>query len=221
MSNQRETKSFAFQVKATGADGAIEGYGSVFGNEDSYGDVIAKGAFDDSIKAHKAAGTMPAMLWQHDSESPIGVWESMSEDANGLKLTGRIAVDTAKGKDAYALLKMGALNGLSIGFMSKEWSYDEASQIRTLTAIDLWEVSVVTFPANKQATVTQVKSSEINSLKDAERCLRDAGISRAEATAFVSRIKSLCQSDSESGQLDELMKLVQKRDQFSKETNHG
>lgn len=185
----REVRSFALQIKAAGDDGTVEGYGSVFGVRDNYDDVIAKGAFIQSLKDHKAAGTMPAMLWQHDADKPIGVWTEMVEDDKGLRIKGQLAMETVKGKEAHALLKMGALNGLSIGFMSKEWAYDRDTEVRTLTAIDLWEVSLVTFPANEKARVTNVKSAdELQAPKDAEKVLRDAGFSKSDATAFVSRV---------------------------------
>lgn len=186
----RQTLAFALQIKAAGDDGTLDGYGSVFGVRDSYDDVIAAGAFAASLAAHKAAGTMPAMLWQHDAGQPIGVWTAMTEDERGLRVQGRLAMDTARGKEAHALLKMGALNGLSIGFMSKQWAYDRDTEVRTLTELDLWEVSLVTFPANGAARVTQVKSGidDIGSPKDAERFLREAGIAKSDALAFVSRV---------------------------------
>jgi HK97 family phage prohead protease len=196
--SQREVRSFQLEIRAA-EDGTVEGYGSVFDVQDSYADVIEKGAFAKSISTHKSAKSMPAMLWQHDSSQPIGVWTSMSEDDNGLRVTGRLAMDTVKGKDAHALLKMGALNGLSIGFMTKQYRYDEETDIRTLTEVDLWEVSLVTFPANTQARVTQVKSADdLQTLKDAERILRDSGFSKQDALAFVSRVKTLAsRSDSD------------------------
>lgn len=198
----RQTRSFALSIKATGDDGSVEGYGSVFGVRDNYDDVIAKGAFLASLKEHKAAGTMPAMLWQHDSSEPIGIWTDMVEDAKGLKITGKLALETTRGKEAHALLKMGALNGLSIGFMSKQWTYDRDTEVRTLTEIDLWEVSLVTFPANEKARVTNVKASpdEVNTPKDAERILREAGFSKSDATAMVSRLMRLGDERRESAQ---------------------
>ena len=195
----REVRSFALQIKAAGDDGTVEGYGSVFGVRDNYDDVIAKGAFIQSLKDHKAAGTMPAMLWQHDADKPIGVWTEMVEDDKGLRIKGQLAMETVKGKEAHALLKMGALNGLSIGFMSKEWAYDRDTEVRTLTAIDLWEVSLVTFPANEKARVTNVKSAdEMATPKDAEKALRDAGFSKSDATAFVSRVMRMGEVRSDS-----------------------
>ena len=190
----REVRSFAMQIKATGDDGMIEGYGSVFGVADSYDDVIARGAFAASLKAHKAAGTMPAMLWQHEADEPIGVWTEMSEDAKGLKVRGQLCLDTSCGKEAYALLKMGALNGLSIGFISRQWSYDTETDIRTLTEVDLWEVSLVTFPSNESARVIGVKASDvagITSIRQAEQALRDAGISADTAKALIASVKRI------------------------------
>ena len=197
--NGREVRAYALQLKATGDDGTVEGYGSVFGVRDSYDDMIAAGAFQASLAAHKAAGTMPAMLWQHDSDKPIGVWTEMVEDSRGLRIKGQLALDTTLGKEAHALLKLGALNGLSIGFVSKQWSYDRDTDVRTLTEIDLWEVSLVTFPANTAARVTNVKAADdMATPKDAERILRDAGMSKSDATAFVSRVMKMGQQRSES-----------------------
>ena len=195
----REVRSFALQIKAAGDDGTVEGYGSVFGVRDNYDDVIAKGAFIQSLKDHKTAGTMPAMLWQHDADKPIGVWTEMVEDEKGLRIKGQLAMETVKGKEAHALLKMGAINGLSIGFMSKQWAYDRETEVRTLTEIDLWEVSLVTFPANEKARVTNVKSAdEMATPKDAEKALRDAGFSKSDATAFVSRVMRMGEVRSDS-----------------------
>ncbi len=190
----RETRAFALQIRATSDDGAIEGYGSVFGVEDSYSDVISKGAFAASLKAHKAAGTMPAMLWRHDHSEPVGVWTEMSEDGKGLVVKGQLAMEIQRGREAYALLKMRAITGLSIGFISKAWAYDEKSGIRTLTEIDLWEVSLVTFPANAQARVTGVKAADvaqITTIRQAEKALRDAGFADDAAKAFVAAVKRM------------------------------
>lgn len=195
----RETRSYILQIKSTGEDGTIEGYGSVFGVRDNYDDVIASGAFLNSLNAHKAAGTMPAMLWQHDGAQPIGIWTEMVEDAKGLRIKGQLALGTSLGKEAHELLKMGALNGLSIGFISKQWAYDRETEVRTLTEIDLWEVSLVTFPANEKARITNVKSSsDLATPKDAERILRDAGFSKANATALVSRVMQMGEERSDS-----------------------
>lgn len=190
----REVRSYVLQLKAVGEDGTIEGYGSVFGVRDAYDDVIAPGAYAESLKAHKAAGTMPAMLWQHDASAPIGVWLEMVEDAKGLRIKGRLALETAKGAEAYALLKMGALNGLSIGFVSKQWAYDRDTDVRTLTEVELWEVSLVTFPANEAARITGVKAADvagIKTIRQAEQTLRDAGFSADAAKALIAEVKRI------------------------------
>ena len=198
-SGDREQRSCKLSIKAVGSDGSIEGYGSVFGVEDTWADIVASGAFSATIKAHKASGTMPAMLRQHDSDEPIGVWTEMTEDANGLMLKGRLCLDAEQGKAAHALLKMGAINGLSIGFVTKAYEYDTKTDVRTITELDLWEVSLVTFPANTLARVTSVKSSnEIQAPKDAERILRDAGFSKSDATGFVSRVMRMGEARSDS-----------------------
>ena len=159
--------TFPFEVKANSEDGIITGYGSVFGNVDSYGDVVAKGAFKKTIEESKSgAKSWPAFLLQHgdstaEGKMPVGIWLDMSEDDRGLKLTGRIAA-TKRGRDTYELLKTKprpALNGLSIGYRAKEFDLHKSGPAkRTLKAIDLVEVSLVTFPANTKATVLSVKA---------------------------------------------------------------
>jgi len=211
--SERQVRAFVLDLKAANDDGTVEGYGSVFGVRDSYDDVIAAGAFQASLAAHKKAGTMPAMLWQHDADKPIGIWTEMVEDSKGLRIKGQLALETTLGKEAHALLKMGALNGLSIGFMSKQWAYDRETDIRTLTEIDLWEVSLVTFPANGAARVTDVKSvDDLQAPKDAEQLLRDAGWSKSNATAFVSRVMKMGQQRSESAQ--DIAKALKAADQL-------
>jgi len=192
----RKSIDVGFQVKALSDDGMIEGYGSVFGVRDSYSDIVAAGAFKASLAAHRAAGTMPALLWQHRSDEPIGVWTSMVEDQKGLAVVGQLAMDTTRGREAHALLKMRAINGLSIGFYSKEWKYDTENDVRTLTEVDLWETSLVTFPANSAARVTAVKSIEtLESLRDVEMMLRDRGFTKTEAVALVAKIKGMRPGD--------------------------
>ncbi len=206
-----ETRSFVFEVRATGDDGTVEGYGSVFGVKDSYDDVIASGAFAKSMSEHKSSGTMPAMLWQHHPSEPIGVWSEMTEDSKGLKVKGRLALDTVRGKEAHALLKMGALNGLSIGFVSKAWAYDKDTDIRTLTEVDLWEVSLVTFPANGKSRITNVKAVDVVGLKtirQAEKALRDAGFTDDAAKAFVAEVKRIALDERDAHEAVSAMKAA-------------
>jgi HK97 family phage prohead protease len=188
-----ERRAYALEVRAAGDDGSIEGYGSVFGELDSYADTVMRGAFAASLEAHRGAGTMPAMLWQHDASQPIGVWSEMAEDERGLRVKGRLVLESERGREAYALLKAGALRGLSIGFMTTDEAYDDKRGVRIVKSVDLWEVSLVTFPALKTAGITRVKSApvdDINRPSDAERWLRDAApsVSKSEATALVSRL---------------------------------
>lgn len=158
-----ETKQAAAVLEIKAADtrsGEFTGYGSTFGGEpDAYGDVIAKGAFAESIGVHRDRGTMPKMFWQHDPDRPIGRWLAAEEDDHGLLMTGRLNMDVQQGREAHALLKAGDIDGLSIGYRVKRWSKDEEADIYTLEELDLIEVSVVSMPANESATVGSVKSA--------------------------------------------------------------
>ncbi|MDB5992408.1 MAG: phage prohead protease, partial [Herbaspirillum sp.] len=191
-----------FELKELKEDGTFSGYGSVFGVQDDYDDIVAPGCFIKSLLAHKAANDMPKLLWQHNSDEPIGVYTSMSEDSYGLKVDGALCLDTQKGREAYALLKMGAIKGLSIGYCTIAYNYDQKADVRTLTEVDLWECSLVTFPACRDAQVSAVKSieliEEITDFKGAEAFLREScKLSRQEATLFFSRVKSLTQRESD------------------------
>ena len=161
--------------------GTFEGYGSVFGNRDLGNDVIEKGAFKKSLKRRTNKGVK--LLYQHKSDMPIGVFDEIKEDEHGLVVKGRLALKTQAGAEAYELLKMGALDGLSIGFRvnPKEVSYDKRGNKRIIKEVDLMEVSLVTFPMNPQATVRSVKGEEI-SIREWENGMRDAfSLSRSEA----------------------------------------
>jgi HK97 family phage prohead protease len=207
-----KTLDFGFQLKSLSDTGTFSGYGSVFNVEDSYGDIVAPGAFADSLAAQKTAGRLPAMLWQHRSAEPLGVYTAMAEDNLGLKVEGQIALNTVRGAEAHALLKMGALSGLSIGYVTREDSFDRVTGITTLKKVDLWEVSLVTFPANDAARVQGVKTIEvIEDLKTAEKYLRDAGLSRKEAVAFIARVKSLGQRDADEGAMQDLVEAIHRR----------
>jgi len=161
--------------------GKFEGYGSVFGNKDLGNDVIEKGAFSNSLKRKKPHQVK--LLYQHKTDMPIGVFEEIKEDGHGLYVKGKLALQTQAGKEAYELMKMGALDGLSIGFKVNPdmVSYDKRSRKRLIKEVDLMEISLVTFPMNPKATVRSVKASEI-SIREWESGLRDAfNLSRSEA----------------------------------------
>lgn len=140
--------------------GTVTGYASTFhGEPDSYGDVIAPGAFTASLARHKADGTAPLMLWGHDPDRPVGRWEALAEDSTGLQVKGRFNLETAAGHDAYAHVLAGDLGGLSIGYRTMPNGAKPGPNGNTiLTTIDLKEVSIVGFPANRAARVTEVKS---------------------------------------------------------------
>jgi hypothetical protein len=148
----------ALQVKALGGNGLFAGYASVFGKTDLQNEIVAPGAFARSLKSWRQQNRLPAMLWMHDPTLPIGLWVSVSEDASGLAVEGRLALRTQKGAEAYELLKLGALTGLSIGYRVISSRVDAKKKARVLTDVDLFEISLVTFPANEAARVSEVKS---------------------------------------------------------------
>jgi HK97 family phage prohead protease len=141
------------------AEGAIiSGYASVFGLVDQGGDVVQRGAYADSLKRLGTEGRGVKMLWQHDPFQPIGVWDEVKEDAHGLFVRGRILTDVARGREAAALVAAGAVDGLSIGYRTKRAEKDGKGR-RLLAEVELWEVSLVTFPMLREARV-QGKSSQ-------------------------------------------------------------
>lgn len=131
---------------------AISGYASVFGAGDLGGDVVMPGAYGRSLARLKAEGRQVKMLWQHDATQPIGVWDEVAEDGRGLFVRGRILADVARGREAAALVAAGAIDGLSIGYRTVMSDKDGKGR-RRLHEVDLWEVSLVTFPMLPQARV--------------------------------------------------------------------
>ncbi len=150
--------SCALQVKTLGVDGLFSGYASVFGKIDHQNEIVAASAFARSLKQWQQQNRTPAMLWMHDPTQPIGLWQSVQEDSTGLLVDGRLALRTQKGGEAYELLKLGALTGLSIGYRVIASKVDAKRKARILTDVDLFEISLVTFPANEAARVNNVKS---------------------------------------------------------------
>lgn len=202
-------------IKSVSDTGEFEGYGSVFGVVDSYGDVVVRGAFEASLARWKEKGRLPAMLWQHDSAEPLGPYTEMREDENGLYVKGRLLIDDDPlAKRAHAHMKAGSLSGLSIGYMLDDYEYDKEKGIWLLKAIDLWEVSLVTFPANDEARISDVKSllarGETPPPSKVERALREVGFSGSQAKAFMAKgYSAACPRDAESGAaLDSLKSLL-------------
>lgn len=139
--------------------GSFVGYASVFNRVDSHRDTVAYGAFRRTLREWNDKGMMPKLLWQHDSAQPIGRIARLYEDAYGLRIEGVLCMETWRGREAYALLKQKAIEGLSIGFTTKKAVVNTRTRIRTLVDIDLFEVSLVTFACNEAAKVTDVKSA--------------------------------------------------------------
>lgn len=173
-----QTKNAAFELKREpDEDGSFEGYASVFDVVDLGMDVVAKGAFAKSL----GSGRRVKMLWQHSMSDPIGVFDEVREDERGLFVRGRLLKDVQKGRETMALLRAGAIDGLSIGYRIVEAMAEAGGRVRKLTEIELHEISIVTSPMLPVAKVTAFKS--ITTEREFEAFLRDAGYSRKEATA--------------------------------------
>ena len=194
--------------------GVFEGLASTFGNQDMVGDVVEPGAFAATI----ARPGRIKMLWQHDARAPIGVWEDIRETAAGLEVKGRLVLQVQRAREALALLKAGAVDALSIGFsvMRGGADFDRERGLRRIKAVELWEISVVTFPANPAARVERIKARAraggLPTEREFERLLmRDAGLSRSQArTVLTSGYKALLSTRDAGGGLDELVASIQR-----------
>jgi uncharacterized protein len=185
-----EVKFFAhgLDAKKLALDGTFEGYASIFNRRDMGADVVLPGAFRNSLATRGAGGIR--MLFQHDPAQPIGVWERLYEDARGLYARGRLTTEVAKAREVLALMRSGAIDGLSIGFRAVKGRRDARTGIRNLAEIDLWEISVVTFPMLPEARVGAVKSRAFAGATPSEReferwLTQDAGFTRTEARAVM------------------------------------
>jgi len=152
---ERKRLNFKLELKSLDPQGRFAGYASVFNVVDSQRDVVLRGAFSQTVKGR--AGEIK-FLWQHQQDEPIGIFDAVFEDARGLYVEGRLLLNVQRAKEAHTLLKMGAISGLSIGYSPVRYTIDKKSGVRHLSQVELWEVSLVTFPANEAANVTVVKS---------------------------------------------------------------
>ena len=182
-------KDLSFEIKAVSDDGLFSGYASVFDNVDSYGDIVRKGAFVESISEWEAKGKMPPILWNHDPSDPIGIYTKMQEDDKGLYVEGKLLIDDVpRARQTHALMKAGVIDGLSIGYRVKEYLYNVDEEVTDLIKLSLREVSIVTFPANPETRIEAVKSrldaGELPTLPEFEKFLREAGFSKSQATAI-------------------------------------
>ena len=189
--------------------GLFSGYGSIFNNKDLGNDVVLAGAFAQSI-GRKGAKAVK-LLYQHKQDEPIGVFDEIIEDSKGLKVKGRLAMGTQRGKEVYELMKMGAIDGLSIGYRvdDKGYEYDKRRRRRMLKSVDLMEISAVTFPMNPRARIQAVKGAE-RTVRDWEQFLRDEGnLSRTEAKAAASAVsKALEQWDAVKEEQPEVLEAI-------------
>ena len=202
---------FESEIKAENSKGIFTGYGSIFGNEDQGNDIMQKGAFTKSLVNRPVSKVK--MLYQHKTDEPIGVFTDMYEDSKGLFVKGQLAMGTQKGREAYELLKMGALDGMSIGFRAdpEKQGYNENKRgVRTLKEVDLMEISLVTFPMNESALIETVKGNAKN-IREWEKILREAGnLSRTEAKIGAKALsESLSQRDA-GGDSQQLADLINK-----------
>ena len=193
MEIKEKTIPFNVKLDTISQDGIFEGSASDFLDiPDDYKDIIVKGAFKETLEKGGRNGNGVAMLWQHDSKQPIGIWPKITETDKSLDVVGQLALEVQKGKEAYVLMKMKALTGLSIGWdflkddMGKpfddscEFIEKDKIKYRYLKRLELWEISPVTFMANRRATITNVKSKssieDAATVRELERALRDAGL---------------------------------------------
>ena len=197
-------------------DGNFSGYASIFGNKDLGNDIVQRGAFLKSLG--KKRPKQIKMLFQHKTDEPIGIYKKITEDENGLYVEGQLALGTQRGREVHELMKMGAIDGLSIGYKmdSDGYEWNNRGDKRKLKEIDLMEISAVTFPMNPKARIRKVKGTEIT-IREWEEVLREvAGLSRTESKiAAKAVIKALGQRDVEEDKpeiinaINNLTKLLQ------------
>lgn len=195
MSGDHYDLACEFKLLAGDTAGTLEGYGSVFNLVDMGGDIVLPGAFSKSIAELKRKDKPLPMLWQHDSRNPIGVWTNLTENDKGLKVKGELILEVPQAASAHALLKRGAVSGLSIGFITKQADIDRKTGARRLKSVDLMEISLVTFPMMPEAQLTGVKADF-----DApawEKAFRDGGLSNREAKLATSKAREMVLRDGE------------------------
>lgn len=182
---KRFSPAFSFKFADLSSKGEFRGVASTYGGApDSFGDIIAPGAFSASLKKHYSRGTLPAMLFAHDMTEPIGNWISINETDKGLDVHGRLALTTQRGAEVYELMKTGGLTGLSVGILLAENGKVCRGDGCVIKEIDrLFEISVVPVPANENAHVTHVKSAcGCNSIPELQKFFQESlGVSRSAA----------------------------------------
>ena len=185
-------QSFNLEIKTIQEDGFFSGYLSVFDNIDSHGDVVRKGSFQKSIDSWKAKGRFPTIFWDHNPSEPIGIFTEMREDDIGLFVEGKLLVsDVPRAKSLHALMMIKAIDGLSIGYITKSSKRDQLTNIRELLELELVEGSIVAFPSNPNTLISSVKSKledgELPSLPEFEKFLRESGFSKSQSVAIAGK----------------------------------
>lgn len=194
-----ERKFAPVDFKKVDEQGSFEGYACLFNERDMGSDVVMPGAFRKSLQ--KRGASTIRMLFQHDVNEPIGVWRIIREDGKGLYVQGKLLNEVGRAREILSLMRAGALDGLSIGFRTQKARHDRAGGVRRLYEVDLWEISVVTFPMQPNARIRQVKAGCLPTEREFERWLvRDAGFTRAKARAIIrSGYKSLARKQDAAG----------------------
>lgn len=204
--------------------GHFKGHGAIFGNVDLGGDVIQAGAFANTLVEWKKDGMLPQLLWYHNNEEIIGEWTKMEEDEKGLYVEGKLWINgesrIERAVQAYNVIKSNSVKGLSIGYRAKEQDYQEqmdGSNIRILKELKLYEVSIAPWAMNPMASVTGVKTmidtnGDILSKREVEKILRDSGLSKKQALAFVAKGYDGIKRDADlnDGDLLEILKSISK-----------
>jgi hypothetical protein len=187
----KPTLTVSLEIKSL-SDREFDGHGSIFGNVDLGGDIVLPGAFKRSLAQHRKEGSLPQMFWMHDPSRVPGKWLSMSEDEDGLAVKGVLA-PTDLGNEIHTLLKMDAVRGLSIGYVTQDQDFDKEGN-RLIKEADLWEVSVVSLPMNPLAQIAHVKTrlsaegAYVPTAREFETSFRKMGCSKQISRKLVSMI---------------------------------
>ena len=187
------------ELSVDGQPGTFRGYASKFNGIDSYGDTILPGAYD---KVVAAGGTVPVFFNHESLDLPIGKYTKLSANSQGLYVEGVLTLDIPRARDVYNALKAGTVSGLSvgIGIAEDDWEPNAETGGKTIKNVSLLrEISICTFPADDRARVSLVKADDIDqmqTIRDVEKCLRDAGFSKSQALAFVAKTKDILSSES-------------------------
>jgi|GEM_PF-224999 len=186
----KQYMDFQFEVKSAEVEdtGIFQGYASVFGVKDSYNHIVVKNAFTKSLAKGGRNGTGVALLWAHRTDEPIGTWLEIREDSHGLRVTGKLIREIPQGEKAYQLLRNGAVKHMSIGYDTIVYEDDAKKKIRYLKEVDLWEISLVVFPALRNAKVTGVKAA--GTVRELESALRALSLSKTDAVRAISFCKT-------------------------------